>query len=346
MPTFAQRLIDWQASHGRHDLPWLGTTDPYRIWLSEIMLQQTQVVTVIGYYTRFLERLPDLAALAAAPVEEVMALWSGLGYYARARNLHACARTLMLQHGGCFPRDPAALARLPGIGRSTANAIAVFCFAAREPILDGNVKRLLCRYLGIAGFPGASAVESRLWQDAAKLLPSQRVAVYIQAQMDMGATVCTRRQPRCMVCPVAGGCVARRENRVAELPTPRPRKTVPERAASLLILRADNSVLLETRPPAGIWGGLLSLPELPEGVAVVDYCERQLGVSVSAVAPAPTFTHAFTHFRLRIQPLLCVAKYQPRLAEPGLRWVGVDALAQAALPAPIRRILARLIGIP
>ncbi|MBA3033968.1 MAG: A/G-specific adenine glycosylase [Gammaproteobacteria bacterium] len=339
MPSFAKRLIDWQASHGRRDLPWQQTTDPYRVWLSEIMLQQTQVATVIGYYTRFLERFPSLEALAAAPVEDVMVLWSGLGYYARARNLHACARTLVLQHGGLFPRDPAALARLPGIGRSTANAIAVFCFGARAPILDGNVKRLLCRYLGIAGFPGTPAVESRLWQDAAALLPAEQVAAYIQAQMDMGATICTRRQPRCPACPVGDRCVARNAQRVAELPTPRPRKVLPERTVTLLILRAENFVLLETRPPAGIWGGLLSLPELPVGSEAVDYCVRQLGVHVSAVAPAPTFSHGFTHFRLHIQPLHCVAEIQPRLAEPALRWVRMDELAQTALPAPIRAIL-------
>ena len=339
MPTFAKRLIDWQHSHGRRDLPWQQSSDPYRVWLAEIMLQQTQVATVIGYYTRFLERFRNLEELAAAPVEDVMALWSGLGYYARARNLHAAARAVMLQHGGQFPRDPAALARLPGIGRSTANAIAVFCFGVRAPILDGNVKRLLCRYLGIHGWPGTSGAESRLWQEAAALLPTRQVATYIQAQMDMGATLCTRHQPRCTTCPVADHCVAHLEHRVAELPTPRPKKTLSERAVTLLILRAENCVLLETRPPAGIWGGLLSLPELPEGAEVTTFCATRLGVRVGAVLPAPTFTHAFTHFRLRIQPLLCMATAQPQLAEPHLRWIGMDALAQAALPAPVRSIL-------
>ncbi len=342
---FARRLIDWQRRHGRHDLPWQHTTDPYRVWLSEIMLQQTQVATVVGYYARFLDRFPDLASLAAAPVEDVMALWSGLGYYARARNLHACARALMERHGGAFPRDPAAIAALPGIGRSTANAIAVFCFGARAPILDGNVKRLLCRSLGIEGFPGAPAVESRLWRDAAALLPAADVAAYIQAQMDMGATVCTRTRPRCDACPLADICVARREDRVAALPTPRPRKAVPERRATLLVLRAADRVLLEERPPAGIWGGLLSLPELPDEpdeTAVAAYCEQRLGLRLVTVAPAPTFCHTFSHFRLHIRPLLCAVEALPQAMEPGLRWVERKDLARAALPAPVRKILSAI----
>jgi A/G-specific adenine glycosylase len=342
MTSFAQRLIDWQRRHGRHDLPWQNTTDPYRVWLSEIMLQQTQVTTVVGYYTRFLERFPDLPSLAAAPVGDVMALWSGLGYYARARNLHTCARTLMERHGGAFPREPAAIAALPGIGRSTANAIAVFCFGAQVPILDGNVKRLLCRSLGVDGFPGTPAVESRLWRDAAALLPANDVATYIQAQMDMGATVCTRTRPRCGTCPLAEDCVARREDRVAALPTPRPRKAVPERRATLLVLRAADRVLLEERPPAGIWGGLLSLPELPDDAAVAAYCEQRLGLRLLTVSPAPTFSHAFTHFRLHIRPLLCAVEPLPQATEPGLRWVERKDLARAALPTPVRKILSAI----
>ena len=344
MSSFAQRLIDWHHQHGRHDLPWQHTSDPYRVWLSEIMLQQTQVSTVIGYYARFLARFPTLANLAAAPIEEVMALWSGLGYYARARNLHACARKIVADYGGLFPQDPVVLAQLPGIGRSTANAIAVFCFSARAPILDGNVKRLLCRALGIEGFPGTVAIESRLWQDAAALLPEQAVATYIQAQMDMGATLCTRGRPRCTACPLAEQCVACQENRVGELPTPRPKKPLPERSVTLLVLRAGNQVLLEARPPAGIWGGLLSLPELPMGEAVGDFCARYLGVKPHAVVPAPTFMHSFTHFRLRIQPLLCEVSAQLQAAEARLRWVNTADLAQAALPAPIRKILNEFSG--
>jgi A/G-specific adenine glycosylase len=345
MTSFARRLIDWQKRHGRHDLPWQRTANPYRIWLSEIMLQQTQVTTVVGYYTRFLARFPDLPSLAAAPVEEVMTLWSGLGYYARARNLHACSRILMADHDGKFPSAAPAIAELPGIGRSTANAIAVFCFGARLPILDGNVKRLLCRCFGVDGHPGTPAVESRLWQHAEALLPRADVAAYIQAQMDMGATLCTRTRPRCSVCPLADLCVALRDNRVAELPAPRPRKHVPERSVTLLVLRAGERVLLEERPPAGIWGGLLSLPELPDmpdETAVAAYCEQRLGLRLITVAPAPTFCHTFTHFRLHIRPLLCAVEALPRAMEPGLRWVELKNLARAALPAPVRKILSAI----
>jgi len=342
MSDFAQRLIGWQRSHGRRGLPWQENADPYRVWLSEIMLQQTQVGAVVPYYARFLARCPALADLAAAPREAVMALWSGLGYYARARNLHACAQQIMSAHGGVFPRTPEALARLPGIGRSTANAIAVFCFGARVAILDGNVKRLLCRHRGIDGFPGAAAVESRLWRDAEALLPPDDVATYIQAQMDMGATVCTRTRPRCAICPVAGDCVALRDGRVTALPAPRPRKTLPERAACVLVLLADGRVLLEERPPAGIWGGLLSLPELPADSAVADYCATRLGARVAAVSPAPTFVHGFTHFRLRIRPLVCVATPLRRAAEAGLRWADRAELGALPLPAPIRKLLSAI----
>jgi A/G-specific adenine glycosylase len=329
MSSFARRLIEWQHRHGRHDLPWQQTKDPYRVWLSEIMLQQTQVTTVIGYYQRFLEHFPDLPSLAAAPTEAVMAQWSGLGYYARARNLHACAHRVMTDHRGSFPSDPDQIADLPGIGRSTANAIAVFCFGARRPILDGNVKRLLCRCFGIEGFPGTAAVESRLWQHADALLPTREVDVYVQAQMDLGATVCTRGKPACHACPVADLCIAHRDGRTADLPTPRPRRALPEREATMLVLYSADAVLLEERPPKGIWGGLLSLPELPANIAddeVPTYCRENLGLGLGAVSPAPTFTHTFTHFRLHVRPLL-----------------GAIASGETApLPAPVRSLLNRL----
>ncbi|MCK9380989.1 MAG: A/G-specific adenine glycosylase [Sulfuritalea sp.] len=339
MKDFAERLIRWHKSHGRHDLPWQNTTDPYRVWLSEIMLQQTQVATVIPYYLRFLERFPQLADLAAAPVEEVMALWSGLGYYARARNLHAAARAVMEQHNGLFPRDPDVIARLPGIGRSTANSIATFCFGAHAPILDGNVKRVLCRAFGIEGFPGSGAVEKRLWTLAAELMPARNGAIYNQAQMDLGATLCARGKPRCEACPLAEPCVARTTDRTAELPQAKPRREIPQRHATLLVLLDGNRVLLETRPPSGIWGGLLSLPELPEGADAREWAERRCDCRVIGVSPAPTLVHVFSHFRLHIAPLLLQVTPGHAAMEPGWQWLALAETGNAALPAPIRRIL-------
>ncbi|MDP3513778.1 MAG: A/G-specific adenine glycosylase [Sulfuritalea sp.] len=338
--SFAARLIRWHQRHGRHDLPWQNTTDPYRVWLSEIMLQQTQVATVIPYYLRFLERFPRLAALAAAPVEEVMALWSGLGYYARARNLHACAQAVMSRHGGKFPHDPDVIAELPGIGRSTANSIATFCFGAHAPILDGNVKRVLCRACGIEGQPTSSAVDKRLWALAAELMPARQGAIHNQAQMDLGAMVCTRTKPRCEACPLNDICVAHASGRTAELPTPKLRREIPLRHATLLVLQDGARVLLEARPPNGIWGGLLSLPELPQGADAETWAEQRFGCRVIAVSPAPTLVHGFSHFRLHIAPLLLRVKPLHSAMEPGRQWLDLAATEGAALPAPIRTILA------
>ncbi len=342
MDDFAGRLVAWQAQYGRHDLPWQNTRDAYRIWLSEIMLQQTQVTTVLPYYAGFLERFPDIRTLAAAPVGEVMALWSGLGYYARARNLHACARAVVERHGGEFPRETAAIAALPGIGRSTAAAIAAFAHGTRGAILDGNVKRVLARCFGIAGFPGEKQVENRLWQLAESLLPGEGIETYTQALMDLGATVCTRGKPACARCPFHGECIALKQDRVAELPTPQPRKAVPQRSARFLILRHDDRVLLELRPPSGIWGGLLCLPELADGDDPRLLASRRYACRVDCIEAQPPLTHGFTHFTLTLQPLLCrVAKVDQHAAQPGVQWLDPDALARAALPAPIRKLLAR-----
>ena len=346
---FTDRLIRWQKLSGRHDLPWQNTRDPYRVWLSEIMLQQTQVASVIPYYRRFLDRYPTLPDLAAAPVDAVMELWSGLGYYARARNLHRCAQVVMSEHGGAFPRNADVIATLPGIGRSTANAIAVFCFGARVPILDGNVKRVLCRAYGIEGFPGTPTVEKALWALAAELLPAQADAGgdYIQAQMDLGATVCTRAKPDCPACPLAARCVARRDGRTAALPAARPRKALPQRSVSVLLLRDaasdtdDGRWLFERRPPSGIWGGLLSLPEIgaqddPRQAA------RALGCAVERLTPLAPLRHSFTHFQLTLHPLQGEARALPHAAEGSrLCWLTRDELATAALPTPIRRIIAQ-----
>lgn len=331
---FAQALIRWQKTAGRHDLPWQQkgrVRDAYRVWLSEIMLQQTQVATVIPYYLRFLDRFPDLARLAAAPAEEVMALWSGLGYYARARNLQRAAREIVAHHGGRFPHRIEDIEALPGIGRSTAAAIAVFAFGARAAILDGNVRRVLARAFGIEGFPGEKAVEARLWALAGSLLPDRDLIAYTQGLMDLGATLCTRGKPRCGECPLAAQCVARREDRAAALPTPRAKRAVPQRSVRVLVLVNRGRVLLEQRPPHGIWGELLSLPELPDGKLPQRYVDAM---------PLPVVRHAFTHFRLDILPL--VAKVSRRDTAPEGIWLGLKDLDAAPLPAPIRKILESL----
>jgi len=338
--SFAARLIEWQAIGGRHDLPWQQTTDPYRVWLSEIMLQQTQVITVVPYFRRFVARFPTLGDLARAPLGEVMAAWSGLGYYARARNLHACAKVLLGEHDGRFPQEPETIATLPGIGRSTANAIAVFCYGARAPILDGNVKRLLCRHFGVPGLPGTASVERQLWHLAESLLPQRCVANYIQAQMDLGATLCTRSKPDCACCPIAASCVARAEARTDLLPERRPRKTLPERRTRVLLLVDGGRVLLLNRPPTGVWGGLLSLPEVPDRAEPSKYAADALGYAVSRFEQLPPLRHSFTHFHLTLLPLAGDARPLPRVADrAGGCWMGRKELAGAALPAPIRSLL-------
>ncbi|MDR0634899.1 MAG: A/G-specific adenine glycosylase, partial [Azoarcus sp.] len=342
---FSARLIDWHLRHGRHDLPWQASRDPYRIWLSEVMLQQTQVATVIPYYARFLARFPEVGALAAAPVEEVMALWSGLGYYARARNLHRAARKVAEEYGGRFPATAAALADLPGVGRSTAAAIAAFASDERAAILDGNVKRVLCRAFGVEGFPGERAVEERLWALAESLLPARpaEIGPYIQAQMDLGATVCTRARPACGRCPLAASCVAHASGRVAELPARRARKTPPRRHSRVAVIVHDNSALLERRPPAGIWGGLLALPEIPPDADIRAWAARALGCKGVDARELPPLVHGFTHFTLEISPWRIDLPALPRvLAEPAWLWLRLGDIAAAALPAPVRRILESL----
>ncbi|MDR1709753.1 MAG: A/G-specific adenine glycosylase [Candidatus Accumulibacter sp.] len=338
MSAFAGRVTRWQERHGRRGLPWQGTREPYRVWLSEIMLQQTQVSAAIPYYLRFLERFPDVAALAAAPPGDVLEAWAGLGYYARARNLHRCARTVVADFAGRFPADIEKLAALPGIGRSTAAAIGVFAFGIRAAILDGNVKRVLARHFGVEGYPGRAEVERALWRLAESLLPHKRVETYTQGLMDLGATVCTRANPKCDECPLRADCVARREARQAELPAPRPARALPERETRVLALIHARRVLLERRPPAGLWGGLLTLPEL--GSETPAAFARRNGLRLGRARELPPLRHAFSHFRLTLRPWLCpVEAAMPRAEEPGREWLPLDSIEAAALPTPIRRIL-------
>ena len=341
--SFATHLVAWQRTHGRHDLPWQGTRDPYRIWLSEIMLQQTQVTTVVPYYDRFLAAFPDVRALAAAPLDRVLEHWSGLGYYRRAHHLHAAAKVIVAQLDGAFPRDAPALAALPGIGRSTAAAIAVFAFGARAAILDGNVKRVLARHRGIEGYSGTPQVEARLWSIAESLLPQRDIEAYTQALMDLGATVCTRAAPRCGECPVARDCIARKEDRITELPSPRPRKALPHRAVRVLIIEHAGEILLEKRPAVGIWAGLWSLPEVDVATDVARHCKARFSANVLVGDELDPIEHGFTHFRLTIQPQRVAVRTWPSGVEaPGLLWLTRDDALAAALPAPIRKLLASL----
>jgi A/G-specific adenine glycosylase len=339
---FAAAVVAWQRVHGRHGLPWQNTRDAYRIWLSEIMLQQTQVAAVVPYYERFLKRFPTIAALAAADEDDVLVLWSGLGYYSRARNLHRAARQIAEQHAGVFPADFDAVLELPGVGRSTAAAICVFAFGARKAILDGNVKRVFARCFGVAGYPGETAVADALWAHADRLVPAKNVEAYTQGLMDLGAGICTRSKPRCADCPLAGRCVARKQEAIARYPAPRPRKVLPQRRTRMLVLLHAGQVLLEKRPGSGIWGGLWSLPEAGEKESIAA-CASRYGVTVAAQKALPAVAHGFTHFLLAIEPVrVAVKKVDARAAAPGVMWLGLADAQGAALPAPVRRILAAL----
>jgi A/G-specific adenine glycosylase len=327
---FPERVSRWQARHGRHDLPWQGTRDPYRIWVSEIMLQQTQVATVIGYFERFVARFPDVASLAAAPEDEVLALWSGLGYYARARNLRRAAIEVVARHAGRFPSDFETLVALPGVGRSTAGAIAAFAGGERRAILDGNVRRVLARHAGGAGDPAGAATLAQLWSVAESRLPARGIEAYTQGLMDLGATVCMAREPSCASCPVSADCVARIECRVAELPGKRRRAPRPTRRIAMLVVIRAGEVVLEKRPSEGIWGGLWSLPEcdpadVPKGARRME-----------------PFTHAFTHFTLEVVPWQATESHLRPSALPPRIWAPLCDLDRAALPSPVKRLLRRL----
>ena len=338
---FAERLLTWFDVSGRHDLPWQHPRTPYRVWLSEIMLQQTQVRVVVPYFERFVEVLPDVAALAAASQDQVMALWSGLGYYARARHLHAAAQRCVERHDGDLPRDLDALMALPGIGRSTAGAILSQAWGDPQPILDGNVKRVLARVFGIEGWPGTPAIEKRLWSIAASLLPDARLADYTQAQMDFGATLCTRHDPACVLCPLQDDCVARRDGRTAELPTPKPGKPLPERwAVAMLIRDADGRVLLQRRPSTGIWAALWSLPEAPDHDAARRWFDAHIDGDYDAADALDEILHGFTHYRLTLHPLAWRgARLRKADTDPHLRWVARSEFDALGIPAPIRTLI-------
>ena len=343
--SFATRVVRWQSKHGRHDLPWQGSRDPYRIWVSEIMLQQTQVSTVIAYFTRFMARFPDVAALARASEDEVLAHWSGLGYYARARNLQRAAREVLDRHGGVFPHTFDALVSLPGIGRSTAAAIAAFANGERRAILDGNVRRVLARHAGIAGPPAGAAVAAQFWRVAESRLPERNIEAYTQGLMDLGATVCTTRNPACATCPVASDCIACLQNRQNELPGRRRRAPVVKRSVAMLVVVSRGEVLLEKRPPSGIWGGLWSLPEAPDARSVRRVAAREWGITADRIEPLEDFEHAFTHFTLRVSPCRVHAAGKSTIAaNRSATWLALTEIEGAALPSPVRKLLRRLVS--
>ena len=343
-PALAQRIVHWQSAHGRHHLPWQGSRDPYRIWLSEVMLQQTQVGTVLDYYARFLQRFPDVASLAAAPLDDVLALWSGLGYYSRARNLHRCAQAVMHEHQGQFPRSAAALAELPGIGRSTAAAIAVFCSGERVAILDGNVKRVLTRALGFELDRAGAAAGKALWAKAEELLPAQGIEAYTQGLMDLGATVCLARRPACAACPLQPLCVGFAEGHPERYPVKSRRLQRGARQHALLWLCWRDTLWLMRRPPTGVWASLWSLPEFASRQDLLDGAASWPGDA----EVLPTIAHALTHFDWQLQPLRWTLPDRlsaPRRAAieaqlPPGRWVTVAEALQLGLPAPIRKLIA------
>ena len=342
---FAQALLAWFDQHGRHDLPWQHPRSAYRVWVSEVMLQQTQVGTVAPYFERFMARFPDVSALAAAPLDDVLQLWSGLGYYARARNLHRAARTVVADHGGRFPEQFDQVSALPGIGRSTAGAILAQACGQRHAILDGNVRRVLARFGGIEGWPGIPRVQAQLWTLAETLLPQARLADYTQALMDLGSLVCTARRPDCARCPLSTRCIAFCEGRTQAIPAARPKRERPQRRTLILLLqRDDGAMLLERRPPAGIWGGLWC-PPLAEDTGAAQLQLERLCVQSTRATRLATVQHAFTHFDLDIEPFL--HRVQPHAHalhdHESLRWITLYEPAHwPGMPAPIRTLLTRL----
>lgn len=342
--SFTTRVLAWYDRRGRKSLPWQRDITPYRVWVSEIMLQQTQVATVVPYFERFMHRFPNEQALADAALDEVLYHWSGLGYYARGRNLHRAARMICDRHGGRFPEDIDEIVVLPGIGRSTAGAILSLACEQRHPILDGNVKRVLARHRLIEGWPGQAKVAAKLWEIAEALTPSERVANYTQAMMDLGAMVCTRRNPLCHECPIHEDCLGRAANRQHDFPQPRSRKPLPQReTVMILACNAAGEVLLERRPPMGLWGGLWSFPEIATEADCEAWCQRELGALPERLIRWPSLTHTFSHFRLKINPVQVLAQFPANcVMEGGQRLWYNRTSPPGGLATPVTKLLQRL----
>ena len=346
MSDFATRLLEWFDEHGRKDLPWQHPKDAYRVWVSEVMLQQTQVQTVIPYFERFMARFPDVITLADAAQDDVLQHWSGLGYYARARNLHRAAQVIRDNHAGEFPRALDEVIDLPGVGRSTAGAILSLAFGQRHTILDGNVKRVLARHQAVEGWPGRTAVAKQLWDIAEQYTPEENTAAYTQAIMDLGATLCTRSKPACERCPVAPDCQALSLGSVTELPGRKPKKEKPLRATTMVIARHDGHVYLERRPEAGIWGGLWSLPEIGEA-EVRDWCRETLASGSDEVESWQPLRHSFSHYDLDIHPIVVrVGAPLSKVADSGdATWHRLGDEPPGGMAAPVHKLIERLINV-
>ncbi len=341
--SFAQKVLAWYEQHGRKHLPWQQDITPYKVWVSEIMLQQTQVSTVINYFSRFMEALPTIKSLAEAPQDEVLHLWTGLGYYTRARNLQKTAQIIQHEYQGNFPDTLEALIKLPGIGRSTAGAILSLSMNQRAAILDGNVKRVLCRYFAIEGYPGDAKVSNKLWQLAEDLTPYEHVNHYTQAMMDIGATVCTRSKPVCLICPVQTDCQARKCDSITDYPHSKPKKELPKQQTVMPLFKYQNSVLLYQRPNTGLWAGLWSLPELESYDEVEKYAKQQ-GLQIIKQKPLEKLIHTFSHFQLTIEPYLIeVMPIMNEVAESQKIWYNLVEPQRLGLAAPVKKLLTKVI---
>lgn len=342
---FADQVLNWFDTHGRKDLPWQHNPTPYRVWVSEIMLQQTQVATVIPYYTRFMQSFPDVKALADADQDEVLKHWAGLGYYSRARNLHAAAKQIRDEFAGKLPDDLEQLISLKGIGRSTAGAILSLAFRQAQPILDGNVKRVLTRYHAIEGWTGKSDILKRLWQLAEAHLPTQRNDNYTQAIMDLGATLCTRSKPTCLLCPLQTGCRANQHGNPTDYPTPKPRKQLPEKHRIMLLIQSDEGILLQKQPSPGIWGGLWSLPQFEDETSAEAWMQKYYGQPPNLSNRLDTFSHTFSHFRLHVQPILLKQPVNAKgiMEAFDILWYNKATEFTGGLPAPIEKLFKRIL---
>jgi len=342
---FTKQLLKWFAQHGRKDLPWQTNTTPYRVWISEIMLQQTQVATVIPYYQRFMQQFPDIKTLAAASIDSVLHLWTGLGYYVLARNLHRSAQIICDEFAGRFPLGFDRVISLPGIGRSTAGAILAISDHQHQAILDGNVKRVLTRFAEVSGWPGLKEVENQLWDIAQQHTPKAQVADYTQAIMDLGATVCTRSKPACGDCPVNRACGAYQQETVTSYPTSKPKKKLPvKESIFLMAINKDGKVLLEQRPPTGIWGGLWSFPELTQDTDVLQWCQANFNFKINEIKTWPTKRHTFSHYHLDYTPVYAkVGDTLPAIMEPQQRvWYNTQKPDARGLATPIKRLLMQI----